>query len=212
MPILTAQLGELLPICALNGATLRSDRLRKASVAAFGAEHPVLEERCLLIDGVAMLVRDDLNRSGMVRRGAAMVARAFFDRWIEAVSRIEHRGEAVLFAVAEQTENVWWCASGLADQLPKFLANRPPLRRLFVVNIAEIMLNIRARAEQAGFDLSGGSFFQPPDDKLYLEWMREFSERRAAVQAQFDPLHMKPPRHPSAQQRRVIEGMTCRIH
>jgi hypothetical protein len=215
MPILTARLNELLVMTGINAATLRSDRLRKTSVAAFGVDHPVLEERCLLIDGVAMLVRDDLSRdasrAGMPRRGAAMVVRGFFDKWIEAVARIEHRGEDVLFVVAEQAEGIWWCGTGLAAQLPDFIRNQPP-RRLFCVNIAAILLAMRSRAEKAGYDLTGGSFFLPPDHELYLQWVKEFRERREVAQQQFDPLHMKPPRSLSVPQRRTIETASCRIN
>ena len=211
MPILTARPNELLVMTGTNAATLRSDRLRKVSVAAFGAEFPVLEERYLLIDGVAMLIRDDLSRSGMLRRAAAMVVRGFFDKWIEAVARIEHRGEDVLFVVAEQAEGIWWCGTGLAAQLPDFIRNQPP-RRLFCVNIAAILLAMRSRAEKAGYDLTGGSFFLPPDHELYLQWVKEFRERREVAQQQFDPLHMKPPRSLSVPQRRTIETASCRIN
>jgi hypothetical protein len=211
LPILQARQNELLVMTGTNASSLRSDRLRKVSAAAFGAERPVLVDRCLLIDGVALLICDDLRRSGMARRAAAMVVRGFFDKWIEAVARIEHRDEAVLFAVAEQSPGVWWCAAGLADQLPGFIRSNPP-RRLFVVNIAMIMLDMKKRAAKAGFDLSGGSFFLPPDHELYLQWTDEFRERREAAQAQFDPLHMKPPRPLSAPQRRTVETASCRIN
>jgi hypothetical protein len=211
MPILHAQLNELLVMTGTNASSLRSDRLRKVSAAAFGAERPVLEDRSLLIDGVAMMICEDLRRSGMGRRAAAMVVRGFFDKWIEAVARIEHRDEAVLFAVGEQAPGVWWCGVGLADQLPGYLRSNPP-RRIFIVNVAAIMLHMRERAEKAGFDLTGGSFFLPPDHPLYQEWIKEFAERRDAAQAQFDPLHMKAPRPLSAPQRRVIETSSCRIN
>jgi hypothetical protein len=216
MRILTAKLGDLLTIAGLNAATLRSDRKRGIAVAAFGAERPVSDEHCWLIDGVALLIRNELRRdNGMARRAAAMVVRRFFDKWVECVSRIEHRGEDVLFAVAEQTPTVWWCGAGLAAQLPDFIRSNPP-RRLFVVNVENIMRDMRERAKRAGFDLSGGSFFFPPDHELYQQWLKESVERRSAAQAQFDPSqaqaqfdpsHMKPPRPLTAQQRRMIE--TC---
>ena len=74
------------------------------------------------------------------------------------------------------------------------------------------MLDMKKRAAKAGFDLSGGSFFLPPDHELYLQWTDQFRERREAAQAQFDPLHMKPPRPLSAPQRRTVETASCRIN
>jgi hypothetical protein len=93
------------------------------------------------------------------------------------------------------------------------------------------MQDMRSRADKAGFDLSGGSFFLPPDHELYLQWTNEFRERRDAAQKQFDPLHMKPPgalsvavqtrfdphhmKPPlplSVPQRRTIETASCRIN
>ena len=102
---------------------------------------------------------------------------AFSINGSSASARIEHRGEDVLFAVAEQAPKVWWCGAGLAAQLPGFIRSNPP-RRLFVVNVEKIMLDMRERAKRAGFDLSGGSFFLPPDHELYQQWLKEF--RRAA--------------------------------
>jgi hypothetical protein len=211
MPILTARLNELLVMTGVSGNNLRTDRLRGHAVAAFGAERPIFDDRCLLIDGVAMLVAADLRRSGMSRRGAAMVTRAFFDKWVDCVSRIEHRDEDVLFAVGEQSPGVWWCGAGLAGQLPSYLRSNPP-RRIFIVNVAAMMFNMRERAEKAGYDLSGGSFFLPPDHELYVQWTKEFRERREAAQEQFDPQHMKPPKPLSVHQRRTIETSSCRIN
>src|SRR5438034_11783319 len=66
--------------------------------------------RWLLIDGVAMLIRDDLVRSGMSMRGAAMMTRAFWPEWTIALARIEHRDEPWLFTAAELSDGKWWCA------------------------------------------------------------------------------------------------------
>jgi hypothetical protein len=77
MPLLTAGLQEILVLTGTSHTTLRSQRRRGTAVAAFGTSEPLLDTRWLLIDGLAMLIRDDLTRSGMamqvrrvkVRRG-----------------------------------------------------------------------------------------------------------------------------------------------
>jgi hypothetical protein len=211
VPILTAKLHELLVMTGTSDNNLRTDRLRGYATAAFGAERPVMDDRCLLIDGVAILIAADLRRSGMSRGPAAMITRGFFDKWIECVSRIEHREEDVLFAVAEQEPKLWWCAAGAAAQLPGYLRSNPP-RRIFIVNVAAIMLGMRERAKKAGYDLGGGSFFLPPDHPLYQEWIADFAARRQASQDRFDPVHMKPPKPLTVQQRRTIETASCRIN
>jgi hypothetical protein len=97
MPLLTAGLQEMPVLTATSHTTLRSQRHRGTAVAAFGTTQPLLDKRWLLIDGVAMLVRDDLVRSGMFMQGAAMTTRAFWPEWTIALAHIEHRDEPWLF-------------------------------------------------------------------------------------------------------------------
>jgi hypothetical protein len=209
MPILTATIGELCKLTDTVPASLRGDRFQGRACAAFGAEHPILEARVLLADGIAWGVRDDLNRSGLLRRAAANITRAFWPEWAEALSRIEHRGEPIVFSVAERRDDgVWWCGSGRADQLPDFVRAQPPLRRLFCVNVAQIMLDMTKRAERLNFDLSNGTFILPPDDPTFVSWMQEFRAKRDAVQKKFDPLHAKAPPLTIAM-RKSVEAATC---
>jgi hypothetical protein len=212
MPILTARLGELLTITGLNASTLRSDRLRKSSVAAFGTDHPVLDERCLLLDGVAMLVRDALNAKGMARRAAAMVTRQYWPEWMEALAWVEDRKQPVVFAAAELEGNAgWWAGLGRADKLADFVAKQK-LQRLLCVNMARIKIEMDTRAAKAGFVTSGGRYCLPPDDPTFVQWAKEFRAWRDAAQRLFDPLHAKSPPRPSATQRRDIEAISCSIH
>src|SRR5262245_57436598 len=129
MAILTLTHRDLLALTNTSSTQYRQDRFRNQWVAAFRAAVPVLRDRRLLIDAMAMIIRDDLARS-IPRRAAATTVRAFWDKWIEAVARVEHRREPVVFAVAEQSEGVWWCGTGPAMQLPAFVNNQPALRRL----------------------------------------------------------------------------------
>jgi hypothetical protein len=209
MAILTLTHRDLLALTNTSPTQYRQDRFRNQSVAAFGAAEPVLKDRPLLVDAMAMMIRDDLARS-IPRRAAATTVRAFWDKWIEAVARVEHRREPVLFAVAEQSEGVWWCATGPAEQLPAFVANQLPLRRLVVVNVAELMLELQNRADKLGFDLSPGDLFLAPDHPHFIRWVTEFREQREALQRKFDPLHggTALPR-PSARQRKALEALAC---
>ena len=212
MPMLTAGLQEMLVLTATSHTTLRSQRHRGTAVAAFGTTQPLLDTRWLLIDGAAMLIRDDLVRSGMFMQGAAVTTRAFWPEWTVALAHIEHRDEPWLFTAAELSDGKWWCASGLAKQLPEFVEGMPTEkvpRRLFNVNIPQIMLDMEARAEKIGLDLSRGSFSLPPDHELLVSWMEEFRQWRRKSQEHFDPLHMKEPRPPTAKQRKAIEAVSC---
>jgi hypothetical protein len=211
MPILTATLDQILVLTDTNAATLRGDRLRGNAVAAFGCERPLLDQRWLLVDGVAMLVRDDLSKS-MLRKGAANVTRAFWDKWAMALSRVEHERKAYVFSVAEQQDGPWWCGLGPANELADFVKTQPPLRKLIVVNLAQILLDMQRRATKAKLDISFGSVVPPPDDPSFVRWLEEFAKRREALQQKYDPLHAKPPKPPSVEQRRAIELMSCSLN
>src|SRR5262249_61446345 len=100
MPMLTAGLQEMLVLTATSHTTLRSQRHRGTAVAAFGTTQPLLDTRWLLIDGAAMLIRDDLVRSGMFMQGAAVTARAFWRAWTLALAPIQHRDRALRFTGA----------------------------------------------------------------------------------------------------------------
>jgi hypothetical protein len=207
MPILTLTNRQLLALTNTSSNQNRQDKFREQAVAAFGAAEPVLEDRPLVLDAMAMIIRDDLARS-ISRRAAATTVRAFWDKWIEAIARVEHRCEEVVFAVAEQCEGVWWCGTGPAQQLPAFVANRPPLRRLVIANVPQLYSELHNRADKLGFDLSAGDLFLAPDDPLFVKWVTEFREQREALQRKFDPLHGgKAPPRPSAQLRKALEAL-----
>src|SRR5262249_36994209 len=70
MAMLTAGLQEMLVLTDTSHTTLRSQRHRGTAVAAFGTTQPLLDTRWLLIDGAAMLIRDDLLRDVHARCGS----------------------------------------------------------------------------------------------------------------------------------------------
>jgi hypothetical protein len=156
------------------------------------------------VDGIALLIHNSLSGK-LHRRAAAFVVRGFWDKWAEALSRIEHRHEPMLFAVGKRSETVWWVGTRPAQELPLFVARQPPMEDLLMVNIARHKANMEQRAEKLGIALTG-SFILPPDDPRFIEWMTEFRKDRERRQEMFDPLHMKPPRAPSAGLRNSVEG------
>src|SRR5262249_20143082 len=156
--------------------------------------------------------RDDLARSISPRRAASNIVRGFADQWQTALAHIEHREQAWLFMVAQQSTKVWCCAAGPKKDLPAFVAmqaqNWAPLRRIVVVDISALMEEIAARAKQAGLDLSQGTYYVAPDHPFHVKWANEFRQWREAKLRQFDPLYKKigPPRL-SARHRNAFEEL-----
>ena len=68
MPILTLTNRQLLALTNTTANQYRQDKFREQAVAALGAAEPVLEDRPLLVDAMAMIIRDDLARH-RTRRG-----------------------------------------------------------------------------------------------------------------------------------------------
>jgi hypothetical protein len=208
--ILTATVGQLERLTGIKPVNRRIDRSRGHAVAAFGVRQPLLDTRCLLLDGVAWLVRDELAKS-MPRTAAANLTLLHWPEWTEAFARAEHRGDAVLFAAGEQVAGPWWCGSGPAEDLPGFIASQPPLRRLAITNIAQLLIDMRERAARHGFDLSTGSITLPPDDERWLEMAAEWRAWRAAnLAALSNPsrLESRLPR-PSERYIKLLEGLSC---
>jgi hypothetical protein len=212
VPILTLDSrSQLLTLTATGSQQYDQDRFREQQVGAFGANEPPVTNRPLLLDALAMVIRDDLAKSISPRRAASNIVRGFADQWQNALAHIEHRGQAWLFMAAQQSETVWFCAAGPKEGLPAFVAmqqNRAPLRRIIVVDIAALMEEIAARAKQAGLDLSQGTYYVAPDHPFHVEWANEFRQWREAKLRQFDPFYKKinPPRL-SARHRNAVQEL-----
>ena len=196
---------EMLLLADENPATLRNDRRHNRTVAAFGAAEPADSNRYLLIDIVAMKIRDQLTDYGLKRRLAANIVRGWFDQWAECVSRAEH-GEAMLFAMADPGGDKWFTCFGPAAQLPKFMETMQQLpQRFFIVDVAQLMLDIQVRAQKAGIEL--GSFFLPVDHPLFVEWASECKQARERALA--DPFSKPVRRGPTQRERQAIEKQLC---
>jgi hypothetical protein len=219
MAILTCSQRELLQLTDISSLVYRQDKFRGQGVAAFGCEAPVLENRPLVLDAVACLVRDSLAdqlpRTGEQHRNrAAAFTRNFWPEWAEAVAWVEHHRQPIVFALAEREDGQWWVAPGRADTLADYVRDewkKSPLRTLVCVNVADILDNIDKRAAKHGLDLRTGSVILPPDDPNLVAWLAEFRQWRDAIK-KFDPLHPKWPPRPNAAQRRAIEAISCTLH
>jgi hypothetical protein len=201
MPILIVTPGQHVTLTGLNAATLRSDRARNLTAAAFGAREPLLIGRPLMMDVVSTCVVDKLARDGVPKKIAADTTRGYFDYWMTSVALVEHKGEDRVFVVSELDKRKtggrdWHAAEGPKDALPKLVADLQAtgaLRRMHVVDIAEIIREIRKRADDALIDLSLGSFFLPVEHRLFIAWREEFRQwrvqafaRHSAVARRFD--------------------------
>ena len=197
---------EMLILAAENAATLRSDRRHNRTVAAFGAAEPADSNRYLLIDIMAMKIRDQLTDYGLKRRLAANIVRGWFDQWAECVSRAEYCEETMLFAVADTGTDIWFTCFGPAAQLRDFLATEQQLpRRLFIVNVSQLMSDIQLRAKKVGIEL--GNFFLPVEHPLFVEWASEF--KRAREKALADPFNKPICRGPTQREREAVEKQLC---
>jgi hypothetical protein len=173
----------LMTVTGTNPATYRSDLHRGQGVAAFGASEPVAKDRPLMLDAVAVVIRDELHERGLSRKLAADIVRGFFDRWAEAVSHADHDDQDVVFGVVEldpkiQVDN-WICAIGPVEKLADYLMSLPrPQRRVLFVHLRDLLSEIRGRAAKAKLDLSG-RFFVPPDHRLLAQINADWSNWRA---------------------------------
>ena len=73
----------------------------------------------------------------------------------------------------------WWCASMVAEELPRGLPHLPieaVPRRMFIVNIAHMLIEMRERAAKAHLDLGGGDLVLPRRLRLG-PWMAEVEQR-----------------------------------
>jgi hypothetical protein len=213
VPLLTLDSrSQLLTLTATSSQQYDQDRFREQQVGAFGANEPPVTNRPLLLDALAMVIRDDLAKSISPRRAASNIVRGFADQWQTALAHIEHRGQTWVFMAAQQSAKVWCCGAGPKKDLPAFVAmqvqNGAPFRRIVVVDITALMAEIAARAKQAGLDLSQGTYYVAPDHSFHVKWASEFRQWREARLRQFDPLYKKinPPRL-SARQRNAVEEL-----
>lgn len=183
MGILTTTTSRMLILAGKKPNSYRGERARRQVAAAFGAAEPVLRGCTMVVDAVALCIVDDLAAQGLARRQAAHIVRTFFDRWIEAVSRIEHNNEAIVFTVCELDPavcdgNDMRVGIGPADGVTEFKLSLLGLKRMVIVNVAQIMHDVEMRGRAASLDLTVGDFFLPPNHPLFVEWIADFRRWR----------------------------------
>ena len=208
MPILTVTRPQMIEVAGLNPSSYRVYQSAGDGAAAFGADAPLLlEKRALVMDAVALMVRDALAKS-LPRKFAAQIVRMWWDHWAWAVTYAEHAGEPHAFVQVETTaaSNNWHSLVCPLGELEAQLNRFPNMRRFIGINIPDILHTAHQRAELLGADLSAGSIWLPPDHPLHVEWMQEFAAWRDRTLAEVKirtALHKVPrPR------RTTLEGIT----
>ena len=196
---------EVVLLTGENYGTLRNDRRRHHMCAAFGAVEPV-PEHWLLVDMVALGIRDQLTDHGLPRKAAVWVVRHFFDQWAMCVSRIEHDQTAMLFMVVENLDGKCWAAHGPTEGLPEFMRGLERVKRIFPVNVARVVANIMQHA--ADEHITIGAFFYPPGHEFWQsEWLADY--RQAVEKA---AAHMRNIKPTHAHQRLAQERALCALH
>ncbi|WP_454619349.1 hypothetical protein [Bradyrhizobium cenepequi] len=174
----------LFAVTGINPATYRSDVFRDQSVAAFGASEPVARDRPLVLDAVAIRLRDELQELGLSRKLAASIVRGFFDRWAEGVAYADHENQDVIFAVIEfdprKFRDVpWVCTVGPAEKFEDYLKTLPrPRRRIVFVHLRETLADLRERAAKAKVELPE-HFFVSPEHPLLAQIKTDWAKWRA---------------------------------
>jgi hypothetical protein len=207
MSFKTFSFQEMLILADENAASFRNDRRHGFTVAAFGAAEPSGHNRYLLVDCVAMLIRDWLTERGLKRKLAAWYVRAFADEWLKGLSRVEHLHHTILLAVADRGGGEWWAAAGPKEYFLEFLEEQPKMpEQLYTVELAEVVDEIKKRAQKAGIHL--GDFILPPNHPQLIEWTTKFRNAREKELAQW---FKKPPRGPTERERQGYEDILCTI-
>jgi hypothetical protein len=216
MTLLTCNFRVLRILTGLSHSTVRSDRQRQCDVYAFGLREPLVENRFLLLDGVAWLLRDQLMRYGLLRRQAASVVLQFWPEWMQAVSWTEHRNEVTLFTVCEYEGNK--CSAGygsganLQQVIGELLRRHVPRRMLFV-DLGSILTTMTRNGQKGGWNLhNSGSFCLPLDHPQFVALLREAQKRRSSRQGEFDLLKLTTrPFTPTPQLRKIILEGSCAL-
>ena len=164
------------------------DQLQHAGhvALAFGTPLPATPGRYLDLDLVAMAINLALTPS-LGREVSTTIVAAFFHQW----------GAAVGYAEADQTQDFFMAVGGVGwdpvkrgpklllvthgalDQISQDFRDQKDLVGFFTVNISDIIRRLRARAHEAGIDLSRPFFF-PPDDPRFDQILTQVKRERDA--------------------------------
>lgn len=186
---------------ALTGITPNNFRVainRKEVALAFGLGHPLAGGRFVDLDVVSMRLGAELAPA-FGRQLAATIVKAFSDAWTEAVSRADRTSDAIFFVVIETGHPLEGgmrrvaafeginagCATAreLAEAIGS--AKRPPPRRITIVNVSDLLANIRLKALELGVDLSA-PFLPLTDDPAFAEAKAEAKKSREALVARIE--------------------------
>jgi len=177
---------EFLEVLRLTSGAF--DQLQHAGHVAlsFGTPVPATPGRYLDLDLVAIAINLGLSQS-LGREVATVIVGAYFHQWASAVGHAE----------ADQTHDYFMAVGGVGSDLvnkgPKFLAvTHGKLEEIFddfrgikglvgscMINISDIIRQLRARARAVGIDLDRPFFF-PPDDARFDQILMQVKRERDA--------------------------------
>jgi len=164
------------------------DQLQHAGYVAlaFGTPLPATPGRYLDLDLVAMAINLGLTPS-LGREVSTTIVAAFFHQWGAAVGYAEADKTQDLFMgvggvdwdSAKKRPNLLLVTQGGLDQISQDFRDQKKLVGFFTINISDIIRRLRARAQEAGVDLSGPFFFRP-DDPQFAQILTQVKRERDA--------------------------------
>jgi hypothetical protein len=182
---------EFLELLGLTGGAF--DQLQHAGYVAlaFGTPLPAKPGRYLDLDLVAMATNLGLTPSLGREKSTAIVA-GCFHQWASAVGHAEaDLSQDYFMAVggvgwdaAKKQPKLLLVTNGTLDQITKDFGGTKDLVGFFTVNVSDIIRRLRARAHEAGIDLSRSFFFAPNDprfDQILAQVKRERDLRIARL-------------------------------
>jgi len=179
---------QFLGVAELNSQRLLSLRRRDQLALAFGRREVFKSLRYLAVDAVGMLIAEELARI-FDRTFAASIVRVWWDRWLAAVARAEHRRGPWLFHVVESVDHKgrhihFCCHGGFGDSEEAMRQVGLQLRadgyeplRVVSINVSQIIQRVRRNARRAKLDLSA-AFLPPLEDSRLLELLSSQAQRR----------------------------------
>jgi hypothetical protein len=178
---------EFLQVSQLTSGAF--DQLQHAGhvALAFGSPLPATPGRYLDLDLVAMAINLGLTPS-VGRANSTAIVLGHFNQWASAVGHAEAEPNQDFFMAVgglgwdatKKSPKLLLVTNGTLGQIAEDFRDKKELVGFFTVNISDIIRRLRARAFEAGIDLSRPFFFPPDDprfDQILTQVKRERDER-----------------------------------
>jgi hypothetical protein len=179
---------EFLEVLRLTGGAF--DQLQHAGhvALAFGTPMPATPGRYLDLDLVAMAINLALTPS-FGRENATAIVSGCFHQWASAVGHAEADLTQDFFMAvggvgwdaAKKSPNLLLVTNGTVNEIAQDFRSTMNVVGYLTVNISDIIRRLRARAHEAGIDLSRTFFFRPDDTRFNEILTRVKRERDARI-------------------------------